>query len=196
MRLKIELERERARGEVELLEKKREVGMVESRDVRDSGSARAPRLPNFIDGRDDLDAYIIRFERFAQTRNWHRDDWAVNLSALLTGEALTVYTRMAGDEAMDYCKVKEALLKRYRLTEDGFKSKFRDSDPVSGESPGQFITRLRNYLDRWMEMAHVERDFASMYDMIVKEQFVIAKWAWTLVKSKFAIAKWARMLVK
>ena len=50
---------------------------------------KAPRLPNFIDGKDDLDAYLLRFERFAQMRNWHRDDWAVNLSALLTGEATT-----------------------------------------------------------------------------------------------------------
>ena len=172
MKLKIEYERERARAEMEVLEKKGEVGVVESQEVRGSVTAKAPRLPNFIDGKDDLDAYILRFERFAQTRNWHRDDWAVNLSALLTGEALTVYTRMAGDEAMDYCKVKEALLKRYRLTEDGFRSKFRDSDPVSGESPGQFITRLRNYLNRWMEMAHVEREFDAIYDMIVKEQFV------------------------
>ena len=73
---------------------------------------------------------------------------------------------------MNYAKVKEALSKRYRLTEDGFRSKFRDSDPLTGESPGQFITRLRNYLDRWMEMAHVDREFEALYDMMVKEQFV------------------------
>ena len=95
-----------------------------------------------------LDAYLLRFERFTQMRNWHRDDWAVNLSALLTGEALDVYTRMAAEEAMNYAQVKEALLKRNRLTEDGFRSKFRDSDPMTGESPGQFITCLRKYLDR------------------------------------------------
>ena len=79
---------------------------------------------------------------------------------------------MAVEEAMNYAKVKEALLKRYRLTEDGFRTKFRDSDPMTGESPGQFITRLRNYLDRWMEMAHVDREFEALYDMMVKEQFV------------------------
>ena len=172
MRLKIEYERERAQAEMEVLEKKGEVGVPDGIEVRRNGNAKAPRLPNFIDGKDDLDAYLLRFERFAQMRNWHRDDWAVNLSALLTGEALAVYTRMTAEEAMNYAKVKEALLKRYRLTEDGFRTKFRDSDPMTGESPGQFITRLRNYLDRWMEMAHVDREFEALYDMMVKEQFV------------------------
>ena len=172
MKLKIEYERERAKAEMEVLEKKGEVGVPDGIEVRGNENAKAPRLPNFIDGKDDLDAYLLRFERFAQMRNWHRDDWAVNLSALLTGEALAVYTRMAVEEAMNYAKVKEALLKRYRLTEDGFRSKFRDSDPMAGESPGQFITRLRNYLDRWMEMAHVDREFEDLYDMMVKEQFV------------------------
>lgn len=172
MRLKIEFEREKARSEMEVLEKKGEVGIVESHEVRGSQSAKAPQLPAFIDGKDELDAYLLRFERFAQIRNWHQGDWAVNLSALLTGEALAVYTRMAGDDAMDYHKVREALLRRYRLTEDGFRAKFRESDPVSGESPGQFITRLKNYLDRWMEMAQVEREFDSLYNLIVEEQFV------------------------
>ncbi len=172
MKLKIEFERERARAEMDVLEKKGEVGVTDSREMRGNGNAKAPRLPNFIDGKDDLDAYLLRFERFAQIRSWHRDDWAVNLSALLTGEALAVYTRMAADEAMDYSRVKEALLKRYRLTEDGFRSKFRDNDPMSGESPGQFITRLKNYLDRWMEMAHVDREFEGLYNLMVKEQFV------------------------
>lgn len=29
--------------------------------------AKAPKLPSFVDGKDDLDAYLQRFERFATT---------------------------------------------------------------------------------------------------------------------------------
>ena len=42
--------------------------------------------------------------------------------------------------------IKEALLKRYDLTEDGYQLKFRKSRPESAEKPNQFIHRLNNYL--------------------------------------------------
>ena len=34
--------------------------------------AKAPKLPSFIDGKDDLDAYLQRFERFAETAKWKK----------------------------------------------------------------------------------------------------------------------------
>ena len=39
----------------------------------------------FVDGKDDLDAYLQRFERFAETAKWKKDGWASKLSALLSG---------------------------------------------------------------------------------------------------------------
>ena len=32
--------------------------------------AKAPKLPSFVDGKDDLDAHLQRFERFAATAKW------------------------------------------------------------------------------------------------------------------------------
>jgi len=53
---------------------------------------------------------------------------------------------MSKDDVNDYDKLKAALLKRYQLTADGFRKRFRSSYPKQGESPVQFITRLENYL--------------------------------------------------
>ena len=53
--------------------------------------AKAPKLPSFVDGKDDLDAYLQRFERFATTAKWEKTGWASKLSALLSGRALEVY---------------------------------------------------------------------------------------------------------
>ena len=40
---------------------------------RDRGDrAKAPKLPSFVDGKDDLDAYLQRFERFAETAKWNK----------------------------------------------------------------------------------------------------------------------------
>ncbi len=67
----------------------------------DSSKARVPKLPFFTE-KDELDAYLERFERFARAVKWPEDTWAGNLSALLTGKALEVYSRLAADDANDY----------------------------------------------------------------------------------------------
>ena len=53
--------------------------------------AKAPKLPSFVDGKDDREAYLQCFERFATTAKWDRMGWATKLSALLSGCALDVY---------------------------------------------------------------------------------------------------------
>ena len=50
-----------------------------------------PKLPAFDDKRDDMDAYLHRYEQYAIGNNCPRERWASNLSALLTGVALQVY---------------------------------------------------------------------------------------------------------
>ena len=49
--------------------------------------AKAPKLPLFVDGKDDLYGFLQRFERFADTTKWHKTGWASKLSALLSGRA-------------------------------------------------------------------------------------------------------------
>ena len=66
--------------------------------------AKAPKLPSFVDGKDDLDAYLHRFERFAEIAKWKKDGWAFKLSALLSGRALEVYSRLSEEAAKDYEK--------------------------------------------------------------------------------------------
>ena len=134
--------------------------------------AKAPKLPSFVDGTDELDAYLQRFERFAETVMWKKDGWASKLSALLSGRALEAYSRLSEEAAKDYDKVKIALMKRYDLTEDGYRRKFRASKPEVDESPEQFIVRLDSYLFRWLELSDTARTFEGLKDLIVKEQFI------------------------
>ena len=134
--------------------------------------AKTPKLPSFVDGKDDLDAYLQRFERFATTAKWEKTGWASKLSALLSGRALEVYSRLSEEAAQDYDQVKLALMKRYDLTEDGYRRKFRASKPEVDESPEQFIVRLDRYLLRWLELSNTDRSFEGLKDLIVKEQFI------------------------
>ena len=135
-------------------------------------SGKAPRMPHFDEERDFMDSYLSRFERFAESQKWKRDDWATCLSALLKGRALDVYARLPPEQANDYEHLKEALLKRYRLSAEGFKTRFRSSKPDAGETPLQFLTRLDNYLQRWIEMAKVEQTYEGLKALIVQEQYL------------------------
>ena len=170
-----ERERESER-EHELSLKKLELESSEHEHTHHNGhsagvQARVPRLPTFNE-KDNMDAYLARFERFAKAQNWTEDQWSVYLSALLTGEALEVYHRMAEDDCLDYTHLKEALLFKYQLTKEGFRDKFKQEKPKYDETPSQFVLRIGGYLDRWIELAKIEKRYEDLREMILKEQFL------------------------
>ncbi|GFO35685.1 reverse transcriptase [Plakobranchus ocellatus] len=116
----------------------------------------------------------LRFGRFAESNGWSREKWSSSLCALLTGRALDCYGRLSAEQAKDYDKVKEALMKRYDLTEDGYRRKFRTCKPAQGESPKTFIVRIVTYLDRWIELSETDKSYEKLKDLIVREQFMDA----------------------
>ena len=116
-KLQMEAELQRQKAEVEEAQRRHELEMkrleleqtpagpgpqVPNKEDR----AKAPKLPSFVDGKDDLDAYLQRLERFATTAKWEKAGWATKLSALLSGRALEVYSRLSEKAASDYDKMK------------------------------------------------------------------------------------------
>ena len=134
--------------------------------------ARAPKLPFFDENQDDLDAYLQRFERYATSQSWDTDEWSINLSALLKGKALDVYSRLSIDDVSNYEQLKDALLKRFHLTEYGFQVKFRTAKPEHGETAPQFAVRLDNLLCRWIDMAKSKQSYDGLKDLFIREQFL------------------------
>ncbi|RUS69939.1 hypothetical protein EGW08_022295 [Elysia chlorotica] len=146
-----------------------------TRSVHDEGEHskfKMPKLPAFVDRKDDLDSWLLRFERFATTSGWPKESWCTPLSALLTGRALEAFCRLSETEATDYDRVKEVLQKRYNLTEDGYRQRFRTGSPEEGENPSMFIVRLKTYLERWMKLAEAPQTYEALRDLFVKEQFL------------------------
>ncbi|GFR82005.1 hypothetical protein ElyMa_005939000, partial [Elysia marginata] len=119
---------------MKMLQAKIQAGIVKEETVGNASrfndaSAKHPKLPHFQDGKDDLDIWLTRFERFAESNSWSRDKWSSSLCALLTGRALDCYG-LSSEQAQDYDKVKLALMKRYDLTEDGYRHKFWSCKPA------------------------------------------------------------------
>ncbi|MCG7875094.1 MAG: RNase H-like domain-containing protein [Candidatus Thiodiazotropha endolucinida] len=156
--------------EMEVLEfrAKSGVSVLESEVVKPKG----PKLPAFEEGKDEMDSYLHRFERYAAAQNWKRELWATHLSALLKGRALDVYALLPYEKALDYDELKQALLKRFELTEDGFKRKFRSCRPEAGETFSQFSVRLGSYLNRWIEMSSCHKTYEGLFDLMMRDQLL------------------------
>ena len=140
-------------------------------EIGDGSRSLRPKLPKFEE-KDDMDAFLERFEKFAIAQKWPQEQWAISLSPLLTGNGLQVYSSMSADTVNDYMALKKALLKRYELTAEGFRTKFRDCKPEKGETAFQFVARITRYLDRWTEMSEVNETFDDLKDLLVREQFI------------------------
>ena len=139
---------------------------------RETIKAKAPKIPAFNEGKDEMDSYLLRFERYATAQKWEPDTWATGLSALLQGKALDVYALMPKEDALNYDKLKVALLKRYELTEEGFKRKYKKCRPENGETFQQFTTRMKSYFTRWIYMASIEKSYEGLQDLILREQLI------------------------
>ena len=172
---KIEAEKELTLREMELKAQDQASASLAATPPPRNKDAKSPKLPSFIDEKDELDSYLLRFERYAENASWEKDTWAIKLSALLTGRAMDVYTRMSDADASDYDKLKRALLTRYNYTEDGYRKRFREATPETEETPDQFVIRLKNYLAKWLELSGSSpQNFDALVDLIVKEQFINA----------------------
>ena len=79
---------------------------------------------------------------------------------------------MSDAAATGYRQLREALFRRYDLTEDGFQFRFRLSRPEPGESPEQFFHRFRSYLGKWMTMSQTTNMAESVKDLFAKELFL------------------------
>ena len=121
-----------------------------------------------------MDSYLSRFEKYATANKWDKNVWAAYLSALLKGCALDVYDRLSTEDAADYDKLNDALLKYFDMTERGFRKKFRYSRPERSETFIQFSSSLCSYSNIWLTMAKVEKSFEAVCDFMARDQFLEA----------------------
>jgi len=60
------------------------------------------KLPPFHEDKDDLDAYLNRFERTCRAFNVPQGQWSFQLARFLQGQVLDVYQRMTDEDVADY----------------------------------------------------------------------------------------------
>ena len=90
--LEIEQEKEQNMLKLQLAEKEialAKINAVKKKEVVSASSeikAKLPKLPSFCDGKDNMDAYLKRFERFAKNAKWPAEEWATNYQHYFKGK--------------------------------------------------------------------------------------------------------------
>ena len=168
---KVETEKAKVAAEEAKLAQQGQLELVKL-GVEKAAHTRNPKLPYFEETKDKMDSYLSRFEKYAVANKWDRRIWAAYLSALLKGRALEVYDRLSVADSNDYEKLKDALLKNFDMTERGFRKKFCNDRPERSETFIQFGSRLRSYLDKWINMAKIENTFEAICDFMARDQFL------------------------
>jgi len=95
------------------------------------------KLPPFHEEKNDSDAYLNKFERTCRAFNVPQGQWSFQLARFLQGKALDVYQRISDEDDGDNDLLKNSLLKRFRLTERGYRKRFKSVRIEVGETAEQ-----------------------------------------------------------
>lgn len=130
------------------------------------------KLPTFNDNQDDINSFLLRFERIAELYQWKRSGYHIYLGSVLRSHVLKVYISLPND-VNNYEKVKDVLLRAYSVDADSFRRKFRVSKCGDKESFAQLVVRMIQYFERRLFLSDVVKDHDSLFDFLVREQLLI-----------------------
>ncbi|XP_029918509.1 zinc finger protein 202-like [Myripristis murdjan] len=128
-----------------------------------------PKLGKLTEN-DDVEHFLITFERIAVACRWPKSDWAFRLIPLLTGEARSAYVHMDIDESLDYEKVKSAILTKYDINPETYRQRFRSLEVKPGESPKELYCRLKELFGKWTQPKG--KTVQEISEILILEQYL------------------------
>ena len=128
-----------------------------------------PKLQKLSDS-DDVEHFLITFERVAAACQWPRGDWSLHLVPLLTGKARGAYVHMEGDDTLNYDRVKAAILRKYDINPETYRQRFRSLDVGPEESPKELYVRLKENYVKWIQPRG--KTVAEINELLILEQYL------------------------
>jgi len=91
------------------------------------------------------------FERLMTAFEIKHEKWAFKLASHLTGKAQQAYAALSADDAGDFDKLKNAILRRYDITEESYRQRFRLMKRIGDESNRETVARLSDLATNWLK---------------------------------------------
>lgn len=138
-------------------------------ETHGTGQFKEPRLEKLSES-DDIEHFLITFERIAAVCRWPKEDWAFHLIPLLTGKARAAYVHMDVEDSLEYEEVKSAILKKYDINQETYRQQFRSLDVEPNESPKELYVRLRELYGKWIQPKC--RSVEEVGEILILEQYL------------------------
>ncbi|XP_073525002.1 uncharacterized protein [Phyllobates terribilis] len=146
-----------------------------STHTRESNSASCfkPRPDHFpvMEKDGDLDTFLRGFEKAYRQYQLPTDQWERYLTPGLRGKALEVFASLPREQDGDYEAVKQALIKKYQLTPEVYRKKFRALQRGPHDTYSDVVDGLRTNFAQWIQGLSVTT-FEDLKDLMVKDQFL------------------------
>ena len=119
---------------------------------------------------DDIEAYLVTFERIMAAHKVEKNRWSQYLAPQLSGRAQLAFAALTASSAGDYDAIKTAVLARCDINEESYRRRFRSMTRKAGETNREVAVRLMDVQQKWMkECTTVD----EVQQLIGKEQFLI-----------------------
>ncbi|XP_064469992.1 uncharacterized protein LOC135384733 [Ornithodoros turicata] len=120
---------------------------------------------------EDIGLFLVNFERTCEKVRIAKDLWPSRLLTVLPCEAADVIARLSAEDADDYDKVKDSLLRKYRLSIEAFRQRFRASVLEKGQSYSEFAYGLKANMSEWLKRAKAFGNHDKVVECFYLEQF-------------------------
>ena len=147
-----QLQMEQLKGQMEILRSITVPAAATPARLLEGDAATGPKdslkLTKLTDG-EDIEAFLKIFERLMEAYEIPKERWAYRLAPQLTGKAQQAYAAVSSDSARKYEDVKTAILRRYNINEETYRTRFRATKRKDGECFAELAIRMSDLLERW-----------------------------------------------
>ena len=144
--------------------------MLQSQPVVDRSAVKLPKLSKLTET-DDIEAWFLTAERVLAGHGVERENFVLAVAPVLSGKAQSAYEAMPTSESADYDLLKAAVLKRYGVTPESYRQKFRNAKVKQGESFQELATRLSDLFRKWTKY-DLDLSTGDLAELLVCEQFL------------------------
>ena len=85
------------------------------------------KLHKFVEGSDDIEAFLEGFEATATAEKWPKNRWTGQLVTVLSGKGLLAYSKLDAVIKENYNEVKKQVLEAYSVSADMYRMRFLEN---------------------------------------------------------------------
>ena len=118
---------------------------------------------------NDIATYLTTFERTMGAYEVDKARWAFKLAPYLSGRAQQAYASLTAEEAAEYETLNATILRRYDITEETYRQKFRGLKKEASDSYKELSSKLLDTARKWLQEC---RSVEEVMDAVVRKQLL------------------------